>query len=60
DRVLELVTGMGGVVASEHGIGVAKAGWWRRSTDPAIVETARRLKDALDPGGILNPRVLWG
>jgi glycolate oxidase len=48
------------VVASEHGVGVAKAGWWRRSTDPSIVETARRLKDALDPGGILNPRVFWG
>jgi FAD/FMN-containing dehydrogenase len=60
DQVLGIVTVLGGVIASEHGIGVAKAGWWRRSTDPATLAFNRRIKEALDPGRILNPEVLWG
>lgn len=60
DRVLEIVTSMGGAIASEHGIGVAKADWWRRSMDPATLSISRRVKEALDPGNILNPEVLWG
>ena len=60
DRVLEVVVGMGGVIASEHGIGVAKAAWWRRSVDPATLSMGRRVKEALDPKHILNPEVIWG
>jgi len=60
DRVLEVVVGMGGVIASEHGIGVAKAAWWRRSADPATLSMGRRVKEALDPKHILNPEVIWG
>ena len=59
DAVLEVVVGMGGAIASEHGIGIAKAAWWRRSADPVLVSAARRIKDALDPAGILNPEVFW-
>jgi FAD/FMN-containing dehydrogenase len=59
DRILGLVTEMGGVVASEHGIGVAKAEWWRRSSDPAMIDAGRRIKQALDPAGLMNPRVFW-
>jgi FAD/FMN-containing dehydrogenase len=60
DEVLGLVTELGGAIASEHGIGVAKAAWWRRSTDPALLAVNRRIKEALDPTGILNPEVFWG
>ncbi|MGH8913993.1 MAG: FAD-binding oxidoreductase, partial [Acidimicrobiia bacterium] len=59
DRVLEVVVGLGGVIASEHGIGVAKTDWWRRSSDPATLEFSRRIKEALDPSHILNPEVFW-
>jgi len=60
DHVLTVVTGLGGAIASEHGIGVAKAGWWRRSTDPAILSFNRMVKEAMDPHRILNPEVFWG
>jgi FAD/FMN-containing dehydrogenase len=60
DRVLGIVIELGGAIASEHGIGVAKAVWWRRSTDPAVLAINRRIKHAFDPGGILNPSVFWG
>ena len=60
DRVLELVVSVGGVIASEHGVGVAKADWWRRTTEPSILEFHQRVKEALDPDRILNPAVFWG
>jgi FAD/FMN-containing dehydrogenase len=59
-EVLGLVVSMRGAIASEHGIGVAKAEWWRRSTAQSSVELARRVKEAMDPAGILNPSVFWG
>ncbi len=60
DRVLEVVVGLGGAVASEHGIGVDKAEWWRRTTDPSLLTQSRRIKEALDPDNVLNPQVFWG
>jgi FAD/FMN-containing dehydrogenase len=60
DEVLGIVIGLDGVIASEHGIGVAKAVWWRRSTDPATLTVQHRIKEAFDPGRILNPEVFWG
>ena len=59
DQVLEVVVGLGGAIASEHGIGVDKAEWWRRTTDPSLVTQSRRIKEALDPGNLLNPKVFW-
>jgi len=60
DRVLELVVGLGGVIASEHGVGVAKADWWRRTTELSLLAFHRRVKEALDPDRIMNPAVFWG
>lgn len=60
DAVLGAVTDLGGAVASEHGIGVAKASWWRATSDPALVAVARRLKQTFDPDTLFNPDVFWG
>jgi FAD/FMN-containing dehydrogenase len=60
ERVFGLVAGLGGAIASEHGVGVAKSGWWRRTTDPTLLSVSRLIKQALDPKLLLNPEVLWG
>jgi FAD/FMN-containing dehydrogenase len=60
DLVLGLVVELDGAIASEHGIGTEKSAWWRQVTEPALLAQTRKLKDALDPSGILNPSVFWG
>jgi FAD/FMN-containing dehydrogenase len=48
-----------GSVSAEHGIGLEKQPWLPLSRSPAELELMRRLKQTLDPKGILNPgRVL--
>ena len=56
--VLGLVAEMGGSIASEHGVGRAKAGLLSLSRSPADIATMRAVKTALDPAGILNPGVV--
>lgn len=58
DAVLRLVAAHQGSISSEHGIGRAKVGWLGLSRSPAEIAAMRRIKDALDPAGILNPGVL--
>ena len=58
DAVLDLVLELGGSVSAEHGIGTAKREWLVRQRGEAAVAAMRAIKAALDPDGILNPRVL--
>ena len=58
DAVLDLVLELGGSVSAEHGIGMAKRAWLVRQRGEAAVAAMRAIKAALDPDGILNPRVL--
>ncbi len=50
-----LVTGMGGTISAEHGIGVLKKEALERYGDVVELDTMRTVKRALDPAGIMNP-----
>ena len=58
DALLRLVASFGGSISAEHGIGTLKAPWLGLSRTPAEITAMRAIKDALDPGGLLNPAVL--
>lgn len=53
--VYELVTQWGGSISAEHGIGQAKRAELGRLGDPVALDLMKRVKNALDPGDILNP-----
>jgi len=57
--VYEPLVSRGGSVSAEHGIGLEKRPWLELCRSPAELALMRKLKQALDPKGILNPgRVL--
>ena len=53
--VHDLVTGTGGSISAEHGIGQVKRDELGRLLPPARLHAMRAIKAALDPLGILNP-----
>jgi FAD/FMN-containing dehydrogenase len=53
--VHDLVAGMGGSVAAEHGVGRLKAADLVRYADPGKLTAMRAIKRALDPAGTMNP-----
>ena len=50
-----IVLRFGGSISAEHGIGRMKAEALERVKSPVELAMMRRLKDAFDPRGILNP-----
>jgi FAD/FMN-containing dehydrogenase len=57
--VLQLVASLGGSISAEHGIGIAKKPWLHLTRSPADIRAMRAIKRALDPGGLLNPGVIF-
>jgi glycolate oxidase len=55
DDLFAQVLAWGGVITGEHGIGLAKKRWWPEATSEPVRDLHRKLKDILDPNGILNP-----
>jgi FAD/FMN-containing dehydrogenase len=51
----DLVTGAGGSISAEHGIGQLKRSEFGRLAPPGRVNALRAIKQALDPLGIMNP-----
>jgi glycolate oxidase len=55
DELFGQVLAWGGVVTGEHGIGLAKKPWWPEATSEVARDLHHKLKEILDPAGILNP-----
>jgi glycolate oxidase len=55
DQVMALAIGLGGTITGEHGVGRAKKAALPDQLGPDVMTLNRRIKDALDPDGILNP-----
>lgn len=53
--VHDIVVGLGGSFSAEHGVGQLKRKDMVRYKDPLELDMMRKLKDALDPEGIMNP-----
>ncbi|HEY2899587.1 MAG TPA: FAD-binding oxidoreductase [Polyangia bacterium] len=53
--VHDIVAALGGSISAEHGIGVAKRQEIRRYKSPIEIALMQRIKNALDPKGIMNP-----
>lgn len=58
--VHDLVHGLGGSVAAEHGVGRLKVADLARYGDPGKLAAMRAIKAALDPAGIMNPGAVLG
>jgi glycolate oxidase len=54
-EIIELAINLGGTITGEHGIGRLKRPWLGDYLGPEALALNRRIKDALDPQGILNP-----
>jgi glycolate oxidase len=59
-EVMDLAISLGGTITGEHGVGRLKAAWLPAQLGPEVMALTRRIKDALDPDGILNPGVILG
>ncbi len=57
--VHDLVVSLGGSISAEHGLGTMKTAAALTYKSPVEVQALRAVRAALDPGRIMNPRVLF-
>jgi glycolate oxidase len=55
DEVMALAISLGGTITGEHGVGRTKRAALPDQLGPDVMALSHRVKDALDPDGILNP-----
>ena len=54
-EAINLIIRLGGSPSGEHGDGLARSEWLDKVFGPQIADAFRKLKQAADPAGILNP-----
>jgi FAD/FMN-containing dehydrogenase len=57
--VHDITAAMGGSISAEHGLGTLKTAEALRYKPAVEIEALRAIRAALDPGRIMNPRVLF-
>ena len=58
-EVMSLAVSLGGTITGEHGVGRMKRPWLGDQLGDDVLEVSQRIKDALDPAGILNPGTIF-
>ncbi len=58
ETVFDIVDDLGGSISAEHGIGIMKRETLAKRADPVKMDMLRRIKRAMDPDGVMNPRVM--
>jgi len=59
DRLHRLAVAVGGTVTGEHGTGAVRQQYMRLEHGAAL-DVMKKIKDTLDPKGILNPGKIYG
>jgi len=54
-EIMDLAIALGGTITGEHGVGRLKKDWLPDQLGEDVMALSRRIKNALDPEGILNP-----
>ncbi len=54
-EIMDLAVGLGGTITGEHGVGRLKRPWLAGYLGPEVMDLNHRIKQALDPLGLLNP-----
>jgi glycolate oxidase len=55
DEIMQAAIGLDGTITGEHGVGRTKKGALPDQLGPDVLALTRKIKEALDPDGILNP-----
>jgi glycolate oxidase len=58
-EIMSLAIQLGGTITGEHGVGKVKRPWLVDQIGNDVLGLGRRIKDALDPDGILNPGAIF-
>ncbi|MCK1801961.1 MULTISPECIES: FAD-binding oxidoreductase [unclassified Brevibacterium] len=58
-EIIDLAVSLGGTITGEHGVGRLKRPWLGDYLGPDVLELNHRIKNALDPQGILNPGTVF-
>jgi glycolate oxidase len=59
EQILTLALDLGGTITGEHGVGRTKKGALPAQLGADVLALSRRVRDALDPHGILNPGAVF-
>ena len=57
--IMDLAVSLGGTITGEHGVGRLKKAWLPGFLGSDVMALSHRIKNALDPQGILNPGAVF-